>query len=345
VSKIQSLLLQRHPMADVSAQRQIIETGETLSFDAKLREANLLPLRTANLEVLQINVGRVCNQACGHCHVDAAPDRKESMPREVFEECLRLIEASSVPVIDITGGAPEMNPNFRWFVESVSRLKRRIMVRCNLTIIVSHPRFGDLPSFYAKHGVEVISSLPFYSAARTDAQRGAGVFEASIAALKQLNEAGYGREDSGLILNLVYNPSGAFLPADQAGLEAQFKRELKSGHGIEFNELFSITNMPISRFLEYLLRTENYESYMERLVDAFNPAAAAGVMCRNTLSVGWDGRLFDCDFNQMLDLGANNLAHIRTFHASQFADREIVTGRHCFGCTAGSGSSCGGSTA
>lgn len=345
MSRIQSLVREGHALSDVTAQRRTLESEAIPSFDGELAKSDLFPLRAGAVDTLQINVGRVCNQACSHCHVDAAPDRKESMQRDVFEQCLRVIEEFKIPVLDITGGAPEMNPHFRWFVKSASALKCKIMVRCNLTIIVSNPGFHDLPAFYAENRVEVISSLPYYSAARTDAQRGDGVFDASIAALRLLNDAGYGLPDSGLILNLVYNPAGAFLPANQAGLEAQFKRELKARHSVEFNSLFCITNMPISRYLEFLIRTGNYESYMQRLVEAFNPAAAAGLMCRSTLSVGWDGRLFDCDFNQMLDLPLQGPLRIGDFDPARLAGREIVTGRHCFGCTAGSGSSCGGATA
>ncbi|MBL8018555.1 MAG: arsenosugar biosynthesis radical SAM protein ArsS [Leptospirales bacterium] len=344
MGRTQSLMREGHVLAGAPSQRLALESDALPSFDAKLAQADMYPLRAGVVDILQINVGKVCNQTCAHCHVDAAPDRKESMSREIFEQCLYVIAANDIPIIDITGGAPELNPHFRWFVESVSALGRRIMVRCNLTIIVSNPKYHDLPSFYARHNVEVVASLPFYSASRTDAQRGEGVYEASIRALALLNDVGYGKPDSGRLLNLVYNPAGAFLPADQAGLEAQFKRELRAKHSVEFNQLFCIANMPISRYLEYLIRTGNYESYMRRLVEAFNPAAVAGVMCRNTLSVAWDGRLFDCDFNQMLEMSPNGPSHIKDFDSDRLRGREIATGRHCFGCTAGSGSSCGGAT-
>lgn len=342
MSRIQSLQREGHSLADTSVQRALLAAGSLPAFEAKLAEADLFPLRALGVQTLQVNLGRVCNQACAHCHVDAAPDRKESMSRETMEHCLRAAAQDSVSLIDITGGAPELNSNFRWFVESLSRLGKRIMVRCNLTVIESNPKYRDLPQFYAKHNVEVVSSLPFYAAARTDAQRGAGVFDASIRALTALNAKGYGREGSGLFLDLVYNPSGAFLPPAQASLEVQFKQEL-SRYSVTFNRLYCITNMPISRFLEYLQRTENYEAYMERLVQAFNPAAAQGVMCRTMISVGWDGRLYDCDFNQMLEAGLNGARHIAGIRLDSLAQREIVTGRHCFGCTAGAGSSCGGS--
>jgi radical SAM/Cys-rich protein len=220
-------------------------------------------------------------------------------------------------------------------------------VRCNLTIIVANPKYHDLPEFYAKHSVEVVSSLPFYAASRTDKQRGNGVFERSIQALQMLNAVGYGMEDSNLTLNLVYNPAGAFLPADQGALEKEFKKELYNKFDIRFNQLFAITNLPISRFLDYLIRSGNYEAYMEKLANAFNPGAAMHVMCRTTISIGWDGYLYDCDFNQMLELKVNGNVpqHIRNFDMAQLNNREIIINQHCFGCTAGAGSSCGGAIA
>ncbi|MBG8552445.1 arsenosugar biosynthesis radical SAM (seleno)protein ArsS [Hymenobacter guriensis] len=315
-------------------------------FHQKLREANLFPLRPVAPAVLQINVGKMCNQVCKHCHVDAGPDRKEIMTRETMQLCLDALAQTDIPTVDLTGGAPEMNPDFRWFVEQIHALGRHIIVRCNLTIIVANKKYYDLPEFFRAHGVEVVSSLPFYNASKTDRQRGDGVFEDSVRALKMLNAVGYGQEGSGLTLNLVYNPAGAFLPASQAGLERDFKRALLKDHGIVFNQLFAITNIPVSRYLDYLIESGNYAAYMEKLVSAFNPAAAAGVMCRNTISVGWDGQLYDCDFNQMLDLTvASPVRHIRDFDAAQLAERAVVVNQHCYGCTAGAGSSCGGTTA
>jgi radical SAM/Cys-rich protein len=219
-------------------------------------------------------------------------------------------------------------------------------VRCNLTIILANPKYYDLPQFYKKHKIEVVSSLPYFTAVKTDSQRGDGVFEKSIKALKMLNEVGYGLENSDLVLNLVYNPSGAFLPAAQEGLELEFKKRLKNGYEIDFNSLFTITNLPISRFLEYLLRSENYDNYMEKLLEAYNPVAASNVMCRNTISVGWDGFLYDCDFNQMLELkvAAPSSKHISDWNQQTLLEREIILKQHCFGCTAGAGSSCGGAT-
>lgn len=316
------------------------------TFEDKLSEVGLYPLRPTGIDIMQVNVGYMCNQTCKHCHVDAGPDRKEIMTRETMELCLEALRNTDIQTVDLTGGAPEMNPHFRWFVEQIRAIGRHVMVRCNLTILTVNPKYRELPAFYRDHNVEVISSLPYYSASHTDRQRGDGVFERSIEALQLLNAEGYGRPNSGLKLNLVYNPNGAFLPAVQSQLERDFKQQLERRHGISFNKLFCITNMPISRFLEYLIVSGNYESYMERLVNAFNPAAAMGVMCRNTISVGWDGWLYDCDFNQMLDLrvGVAVANHIRDFDATKLENRDIVVKRHCFGCTAGSGSSCGGST-
>ena len=304
-------------------------------------------LTPTRIEIFQINVGKLCNQTCAHCHVDAGPDRREeNMTRATFEQCLEVLAKYDIPTVDITGGAPEMNPHFRWFVEECRKLGKHIMNRCNLTIIVSNKKYHDLPEFFAENKVEVVSSLPHYSALRTDSQRGDGVFDDSIKAMQMLNAIGYGKEGTGLKLNLVYNPTGLFLPGNQESLEADFKRQLKRKHDVEFNNLFAITNMPISRFLDYLLEHGHYESYMQTLVDAFNPGAAAGVMCRNTISVSYEGNLYDCDFNQMLDLKVSGgKTHISEFDRVALESREIVLNQHCFGCTAGAGSSCGGQVA
>jgi radical SAM/Cys-rich protein len=252
----------------------------------------------------------------------------------------------SLKTVDITGGAPEMNPLFRWFVEEIKKLDKHIIVRCNLTIIVANKNYHDLPQFYKQHDIELVSSLPFYTKDRTDRQRGDGVFEDSVRALKMLNEVGYGREGAALPLNLVYNPAGAFLPASQAALEKEYKEHLMNDFGIFFNNLFTITNLPVSRYLDYLLQTGNYEKYMEKLAAAFNPVAAANVMCRNTISVSWDGYLYDCDFNQMLDMKLSCASkHISSFNTKDLAGRSIVVNQHCYGCTAGAGSSCGGAMA
>lgn len=316
-------------------------------FSSKLQRVGLFPLRPTALEIFQVNVGKMCNQTCKHCHVDAGPDRKEIMTRETMELCLEALRYTDVQTVDLTGGAPEMNPNFRWFVEEISALGKKPMVRCNLTIITANKKYHDLPEFYAQYGVHVVSSLPFYQKRNTDRQRGDGVFDRSVEALHMLNAVGYGRENTGLLLDLVYNPVGAFLPAAQAALEADFKRALHKDHGIDFNSLYVITNMPISRFLDYLIESGNYEAYMEKLVNAFNPVAAMGVMCRNTISIGWDGYLYDCDFNQMLDMRVHSSAphHIRDFDLGKLGNRTIAIDQHCYGCTAGSGSSCTGATA
>ncbi len=342
-----SLKARANPLASAAEQLRILaQPTRVPPFEEKMRGAGLFPLQAAGITVFQINVGKLCNQTCHHCHVDAGPDRKEIMTSETAELCIRALAATSIPTVDITGGAPELNPNFRWLVEQARALGRHVVDRCNLTVLLLAAQ-ADLAEFLARHQVEVIASLPYYRASQTDAQRGKGVFDKSITALRMLNELGYGRDATGLALNLVYNPVGAFLPPKQEAIESQFKRELARQHGIVFNRLYTITNMPISRFLEFLLETGNYEGYMERLVNAFNPAAAAGVMCRYTLSVGWDGTLYDCDFNQMLELptGFGAPRHIREFDAGALEERRILTANHCYGCTAGAGSTCGGSIA
>lgn len=287
----------------------------------------------------------MCNQVCKHCHVDAGPDRKEIMTRETMQQCLDALKGSTIETVDLTGGAPEMNPDFRWFVQELYALGMKVLVRCNLTIIVANKKYHDLPEFFRDHEVEVVSSLPYFAAKRTDAQRGEGVFEKSIKALKMLNAVGYGMEGSDLKLNLVYNPSGAFMPGDQMVLQNQFKQKLRDGYGIEFHELYAITNLPVSRFLQYLVSTEKYQEYMQELVAAFNPTAAASVMCRDTISISWDGYMYDCDFNQMLEMEvADAPHHVKDFNLELLNQRNIKVNQHCFGCTAGAGSSCGGTT-
>lgn len=342
--KKMSLQGQHHTLSSTARQLTVLENGDHSKFADQLNIIGKLPLQPSAIDTLQVNLGKMCNQVCKHCHVDAGPDRKEIMSRHTMQLCLDALDRSDIAIVDLTGGAPEMNPEFRWFVEELSKRNVHIMVRCNLTIILANKKYHDLPTFFSKHKVEVISSLPHFSARRTNAQRGNGVFEKSIKALHMLNEVGYGQPDSDLKLNLVYNPSGAFLPADQQGLENEFKSKLRQDHQIEFNHLFAITNLPISRFLDYLIASDNYEDYMQKLIDAFNPAAVDGVMCRNTLSVGWDGYLYDCDFNQMLDLKLNNRSpeHIRDFDLTRLTKRNIILNNHCYGCTAGAGSSCGG---
>lgn len=345
---MQSLKKQKHELADSFIQLDVLNQdrvrGDAFTpFATQLKSVGLLPLKPTGIEIFQVNVGKMCNQTCKHCHVDAGPDRKEIMTRETMEQCLLVLEQTDIPTVDITGGAPEMNPHFRWFVEELSRLGKKIMVRCNLTIIMANPKYHDLPEFFKQHKIEVVSSLPHFVASRTDAQRGDGVFEKSIKALQLLNEVGYAK-DPDLQLHLVHNPAGAFLPTSQQSLEKEFKRKLKQQYNIDFNSLYVITNLPISRFLEYLLRSGNYETYMQKLIDGFNPEAARNVMCRNTISVGWDGALYDCDFNQMLDLKVkdNSVQHISQFDINKLTEREIIINQHCYGCTAGAGSSCGG---
>jgi len=340
-----TLKARANPLSAAAEQIRVLSTPNGFRpFEEKMTAAGLFPLRAMGITVLQINVGKLCNQTCAHCHVDAGPDRRESMTPETADLCLRALEGTDIPTVDITGGAPELNPVFRRIVERAVGLGRHVIDRCNLTVLIL-PSQEDLGEFLARHRVEVIASLPYHRAAQTDAQRGEGVFGRSVEAIRRLNRLGYGRPGGDLLLNLVYNPVGAFLPPRQEEIEAQFRRELEKHHGIVFNHLFTLTNMPISRFLEFLLQTGNYEGYMERLANAFNPAAAAGLMCRYILSVGWDGALYDCDFNQMLDLGTGfgAPAHIRDFDPGKLHDRRIVTNNHCYGCTAGAGSSCGGS--
>ncbi len=346
-----TLVNTRSPLADAATQRAHLHALPLeRSFEEALAGARRLPLTPLSPTVLQINVGKRCNQACHHCHVDAGPDRSEVMTDAVVDAALAWLAESDIPTVDITGGAPELHPRFREIVQRAKGLGRHVMDRCNLTI-ATLPNYAGLPAFLAEHDVEVVASLPSYAASSTDRQRGDGVFAASLDALRVLNRLGYGREGSGLVLNLVTNPVGAFLPGSQVSLERDWKRELHRRHGIVFNRLYTITNMPISRYLDWLERTGNLESYMDRLVQSFNPAAVDGLMCRYTLSVGWDGRLYDCDFNQMLDLpvASGTPDTIFDLRASASASdalvrRTIVTGPHCFGCTAGAGSSCGGIT-
>ena len=344
-----SLKYRAHELSSNDVQLKILSDAQAAGvtpFAARLKELKEFPLKPTSVEIMQINVGKMCNQVCKHCHVDAGPDRKEIMTKETMQQCLNALKNSDIQVVDLTGGAPEMNPDFRWFVEEIHALGKHVMVRCNLTIIVSNKKYNDLPEFFKKHKVEVVSSLPYFSARRTDAQRGEGVFEQSIRALQMLNDVGYGKEESTLKLNLVYNPTGAFLPGDQEQLQMEFKNKLKDGWGVEFNDLYAITNLPVSRFLEYLVASGNYNDYMQELANAFNPTAALGVMCRNTISVSWDGFLYDCDFNQMLDLKvADAASHISQFNINELNNRSIILNQHCYGCTAGAGSSCGGTVA
>jgi radical SAM/Cys-rich protein len=342
-----TLQKRRNSLASGEAQQEMLaRTPTARGFEEAMQDAGLFPLKPTGIEILQINVGKKCNQTCRHCHVDAGPDRTEMMPDAVVDRCLEVIETTDIPTVDITGGAPELHKRWREVVERARAAGKHVMDRCNLTITLL-PNYAYLPEFFAEHRVEVVASLPHYRPKQTDSQRGDGVFEQSIEALRRLNAVGYGKEGSGLVLDLVTNPVGTFLPGNQQALERDWKRQLRRLYGIEFNALYAITNLPISRFLEFLADSGKLEEYMERLVNAFNPAAAAGVMCRNTLSVGWDGTLYDCDFNQMLELPVSPEAPrtIFDFDREALEGREIALGPHCFGCTAGAGSSCGGATA
>lgn len=345
-----SLKQRKSELANTQRQLDILSNGifqnnELPTFASALKNVNAHPLQPNTVEILQINLGYMCNQVCAHCHVDAGPDRKEIMSKATMQQCLDVLKKSKVHTLDLTGGAPEMHPDFRWFVEEAHKMGvQDFIVRSNLTIILANKKFYDLPQFFKKHNIHVVSSMPHWTSDKTDKQRGKGVFNNSIEALKMLNNVGYGLKNSTLKLDLVYNPSGAFLPGDQNSLEQDFKKALFEDFGIEFHQLFAITNLPISRFLDYLLASENYEDYMYALVEAFNPKAVDNVMCKNTISVGWDGFLYDCDFNQMLNLNLKgSVRHIKDFDENLLKKRHIQINQHCYGCTAGAGSSCQGS--
>jgi len=323
----------------------VAEQLQLNDFDRALDGSGLFPLTAQAVTVLQINLGKACNQACKHCHVEAGPDRTEMMSEATVEQCLKAARQSKVPTVDITGGAPEMHPEYRRLVAGCAAAGAKVMTRTNLTVLAEQG-YGDLPEFWAENGVEVVTSLPHYSKDTVDRLRGQGVFDASIKALKKLNAVGYGTA-GGLSLDLVYNPCGAFLPPAQGALEADFRRELENKYGIRFTRLFTLTNMPVGRFLSFLTASGNLKRYTERLRAAYNPQAASSVMCRSTVSVGWDGSLYDCDFNQMLGLkccfGAPD--SVKGFSLEGLEGRRIVTAQHCFGCTAGAGSSCTGAVA
>lgn len=335
-----------HPLASPERQVERLDRTAVPAFEQVLADHHLAALETADrIEVLQVNVGKLCNQTCAHCHVDAGPDRREVMTRDTAGRVIELLRRHPIPTLDITGGAPELNPNFRCMVGEARRLGRHVIDRCNLTVL-ELPAQSDLAAFLADNRVEVIASLPSFRQSGTDAQRGDGVFARSMAALRRLNEFGYGRGGE-LKLGLVHNPVGAFLPGSQGSLERDYRRELRERHGIEFDSLYTITNMPISRFLEFLERRGALQHYMDMLVQAFNPAAVAAVMCRTYISVGWDGQIYDCDFNQMLGMPVDHGAPstLAGLLESGNLGRRIRTGRHCFGCTAGAGSSCAGAVA
>ncbi len=313
-------------------------------FSEHLKTVHSSHLQADGIQILQVNLGRVCNQACTHCHVNAGPHRTEVMELETIESILETVRKHNIPTVDITGGAPEINSHFRYLIEQLKGLGTHIIDRCNLTILFE-PGMEDLPHFFKTNAVEIVASLPCYLEKNVDAARGIGTFKKSIKALQLLNEIGYGDADNRLPLKLVYNPSGAFLPPSQEALEDEFKRELSNRYGIKFNDLLTLANIPINRFGDYLIRSGNFEQYMTTLACNFNTGALEGLMCRHLISVSWDGRLYDCDFNQMLGLSISDECPqtIGDFELEQLNRRDIAVGNHCYGCTAGQGSSCSGS--
>jgi radical SAM/Cys-rich protein len=351
---VRSMLSRRVALAPPAAERSLLEglslrnpDGTHAQFDDTLARGGVGGLSAGSVDVLQLNLGKLCNMTCRHCHVDAGPDRTDAMmTRETIEACFRALDQVPAHTVDITGGAPELHPDFRYVVDEAVRRGKHVIDRCNLTILLV-PKFRDLPAWLAERGVEIVASLPHHRKLNTDKQRGDGTFEKSIDALRRLNAAGYGSGDPRRRLTLMSNPAGAYLGGSQAAMEREWKRDLARAWGVTFDRLFVLNNMPISRFLEWLVETGNLDAYMELLLRAYNPAAVDGLMCRNTLSVGWDGRLFDCDFNQMLDIECrmgDRLAHVSALDPAALRGRRIQTARHCYGCTAGSGSSCGGAT-
>jgi radical SAM/Cys-rich protein len=347
-----TLRSRRSPLASAGHQIRTLDSVDLGAqahggeFNAAIVELAPDGLHTTGVEILQLNLGKLCNMTCRHCHVDAGPDRwQEMMDRDTVDACLRAVELTGAHTVDITGGAPELNPHFRYLVDECVARGRHVIDRCNLTVLLL-PRNRELPEWLADRGVEAVCSLPNYRRRNTDAQRGEGSFDTSVEALRRLNEAGYGQGDPGRRLTLVVNPVGAVLTGDQCSMEREWRRGLARDHGISFDRLIALNNMPISRFLEWLEASGNLERYMELLVNSFNPSTVAGLMCRNTLSISWDGSVYDCDFNQMLELGSRvdtlPALHVTGLSREHLVGRRIVTGRHCFGCTAGAGSSCGG---
>jgi radical SAM/Cys-rich protein len=345
-----TLSSRRVPLANPVEQlaRLQASTAGRPDFRETLRGAGWADLTPARLEIFQINLGKLCNMTCRHCHVDAGPDRSDAMmTRATVDACLRALDQTDAHTVDITGGAPELHPEFRYLVQEARARGKHVIDRCNLSVLLLQRNAG-LAQWMADHEVEIVASLPHYRQRSTDAQRGDGAFEKSMVALRLLNSVGYGKGDPGKVLSLMTNPAGAFLAPQQSDVEHEWKTALQRDSGVTFDRLLALNNMPISRFLEWLIESGNLDSYMARLIDGFNPATIPGVMCRNTISVSWDGRLFDCDFNQMLDLDAETAVGtmtIETFDFEQWQKRRVVTRAHCFGCTAGAGSSCGGSTA
>ncbi|HDK7156355.1 TPA: arsenosugar biosynthesis radical SAM protein ArsS [Clostridium botulinum] len=311
------------------------------SFESKVINKDFCKTNKS-LTTMQINIGKLCNLTCRHCHVEAGPSRTEIMNLETMKDCLQVFKENNFSILDITGGAPEMNPNFEWLIKEAIKIGAKVIVRSNL-VILREEKYKHLLEFYAENKVEVVCSLPYYSAKDADRQRGEGVFNESITILKKLNKLGYGKDES-LVLNLVYNPGGAFLPPPQESLELEYKQKLKKEYEITFNNLFTITNNPVGRFGAFLKRSNNLEGYMERLSNNFNSSTVENMMCRNQLSIAWDGKLYDCDFNQALGWTVNGKNHISMLKGNPIEKRQISLGNHCYACTAGSGSSCGGST-
>jgi radical SAM/Cys-rich protein len=346
----ESLQSRRMPLAHPSRQLELLDglpMNGTGDFAGALARAGWSTLAPAPLEIFQINLGKLCNMTCRHCHVDAGPDRTDAMmSRETVDACFRALDQTAAHTVDLTGGAPEIHPHFRFVVEQAVARGKHVIDRCNLSVLLLQRNAG-LVEWLGEHGVEVVASLPHYRKRNTDAQRGDGAFDKSIEALRLLNEHGYGKGDPRRRLSLMMNPAGAFLAPSQASVEKEWHVSLDRDFGVTFDRLMALNNMPISRFLEWLVDSGNLETYMARLSAGFNPNTIAGLMCRNTISVSWDGRLFDCDFNQMLDLDAlpESPMTVHTFDFERWQSRRVVTRRHCFGCTAGAGSSCGGATA
>jgi len=348
-----SLRYRREPLSSPDEQFRVLESVEidggptgTGDFQADLAASGWPDLQPTGLEIFQINLGKLCNMTCRHCHVDSGPDRtEENMDRETVDACLRAIDRSGAHTVDLTGGAPELNPNFEYLVDACVDRGLDVIDRCNLTILTTRP-YQHLPAWFAERGVEVVCSLPHYRAFNTDAQRGSGTYRKSIEALHALNDAGYGQDDPDRQLTLVTNPVGAFLAGNQASLETEWKEALQRNHGVTFDRLLALNNMPMSRYLEWLMEKGQVNTYLERLVNAFNPGTIAGLMCRNTLSVAWDGTIYDCDFNQQLemtmDLPDGTRPHVDDFDLDAWTAHSIRTHRHCYGCTAGAGSGCGG---
>jgi radical SAM/Cys-rich protein len=310
-----------------------------MHFKEKILTVQAGPLHADGIDILQVNLGYACNMGCKHCHVQAGPDRPEMMDSQNIEEVLRVLRENSIKILDITGGAPELNPGFRYLVEQAKHIGCHVIARSNLTVFFE-PGMGDLFDFYSLNNVEISASLPYHSELVVDKIRGNGSFKKSISALQKLNSLGYGQNPEGNRLNLVYNPQGAFLPPSQCALEEEYRSELKKNYAVSFNHLFTFANMPLGRFREFLIKSGNFEKYMKKLTDSFNPETLSGIMCKRLISVGWDGKLFDCDFNQMLGLSVFEGCPraIKDFDHHLLVNRQIAVDNHCYGCTAGQGS-------